>query len=408
MYKWHIHPIGRVRHDIPFTKVVADGIATSIRQFHIPSSSQQDISPVPQRKPSPPKPLFSFKRRRQTDSERQEIQSLGRSPLSQQPAFGGIDARSLAAPAPSKGFTISRLSSDMAPSSQDRLPSRHPAQPGYRPLQTGPTRRGTSPRGGRGDRGGLGSREGDGQSQGRGRRKRSDREPLQADTFEYTPGEMEYLEAKAAAEEAVESTYTPAEITREGLIDTSPALPIGDWGAQATIGNIASQLSRRPVGEWCSIANLAQRVLSGAFVRFETEAEREEVLAFANKIVFDKAKAAGEIAKELEFEVVGPEIQEGVLKRFIGGIDGVMDTLKAGVEKGGAIGNVLRITSKNGTYLPVDGSSLLGKVQRLMPAAAPASFAAPRKAAPAPAARQMATSPAPVQQRSQLWGMLDV
>ena len=189
--------------------------------------------------------------------------------------------------------------------------------------------------------------------------------------MELTEAEEEYLRERERKNYEVAVPYQVEDLSRESLLGVGPAVAVGEFGMSELVEEKLRLVARSSMMEGrAGREEAVRRVLAGGLVRFETEEEKEEALAEAEKI----SKEVAELKSERKGELVEPEAIE-----FVGLEEeerqAVMESLLKGeyaIEGEGAgdgvMGHLMRSTSRNETYLSKDKSALLEKVRTLLPA----------------------------------------
>ncbi len=189
--------------------------------------------------------------------------------------------------------------------------------------------------------------------------------------FEYTPEELKYMEEKAVKERGTPVLFQLPEVTRDALRGDGPAVVVGEFGMAEVVEEKLQWLAERPAGSYARTVELARRLLSGEFIRFEGEPERDAVVKKAEMLVVEEAtrlsERKGEVVepKEAGFEPIAEEDRNLLVEKLLKGNYEIPGSPR---QEEGLLKELLRVTNKNETYLPRDGSSLLGKVRGLLPA----------------------------------------
>ncbi|KFY86490.1 hypothetical protein V500_07598 [Pseudogymnoascus sp. VKM F-4518 (FW-2643)] len=364
MFKWHIQSaVSRSRPVANDLKVVSDGIAASLRQFHASASRAEG------EKPKAPVRTLRITR---TATATAELSSLKPS------TPRGVDARSLAA-APPRTLKISREISDL------------PQRGGFTPRGSGgfvPRGRGGSGDRGRGGfvprgRGGFGDRgrgggtfrgRGGATARGRGRggarggrgKGRSQAAKTEAGDFEDVPLSPEELAYEAARDMGVQrpatsgtTTYANLEYEIPGLATSSAPL-----GLVETVRDHIKKLTGQHGNALLDGSAHADQYNRGQGTLFLNEAEKASILG-PNYVE----------GTPREYKTISEEEREAIMKSLVGGQYPNMAPPKAN----DILGGVEIQGNMNPTYLPMDTASLKGKVQELLP------VLKPKKSAPAKA-----------------------
>lgn len=367
MYKWHVHSaIGRSRPVGNDFARVADGIAASLRQFHVSASRNADdgselarfqrifisfkdpieyILTTWTENPSPPSQA------ERSASAAAEITSL------KPAASRGIDARSLAA-APTPRFTIRRMDFGS------------PVDRGGRGGSfTGSRGRGGGVMRGRGARGGArGSRGGARGRGGRGGAKRPKRKQgARVDEDSIVDNEPMTAEEKAYVdriEMGVARAFPAGTTTLEELLKDSPAMAT----STAPSGIVEGIRDR-------------MRILAGQTGN-QAISSRDHALAYnkGNGTFFvDDADLARATSRGRDFytpkkyDTLDETERRTILQTLVAGQHPPM---KQPAPRGDPLTNIDTYTQRNETYLATDTKTLKAKVQTLLPvkraAAAPA------------------------------------
>jgi len=406
MYKWHVHSaLGRGRPLQSDLGRVADGIAVSLRQFHVSCPRAEDAGErgkpisirIPQQVNSTIQRQSTFltdynallgpstrsKRLAQTSQEIQSLVSRLNSsssaiPSSKPNARGALDARSLAVKpegAPVITFATNvrggfrggfRGSSDGMRGGFGRggiirgglrggLGLR--ARGGLRGRGRGGP--GAGGRGGRGGRGrGRGSRRrgGDGNANPTGR----------AGKFQYTDKELEYMEQKRVKEAGERVPFQPPALSAEVLYTDGPgpAVVIGELGMAEIVDRQMRALAERPAGWFERNAELAKRLLKGDFVKFVSEAEKDAVLKEAARLSADRAvklsERKGEVV-ESDFEGFEPADSKALMSVFY------LDQGTGATADESVMARTTRGNMRNETYGIDSGDAFRGEVRKRLP-----------------------------------------
>ncbi|OBT70059.1 hypothetical protein VE03_00580 [Pseudogymnoascus sp. 23342-1-I1] len=345
MFKWHLQSaVSRSRPVANDLKVVSDGIAASLRQFHA------SVSRAEGEKPTAPRTL----RITRTATATAELSSLRPS------APRGIDARSLAA-APPRTLKITREASDT------------PQRGGFTPRGTGnfvPRGRGGSGgrgrggfvprgRGGFGDRGrGGGTFRGRGGATARGRGRggaRGGRGKGKA--------RVAKTEAKDFEDEPLSSEETAYEAARDMGVET--AAPSGTTTYANLECNVPSlAVDSAPLGLVETVRDHIRKLTGQQGTLLLNEAEKSSVLG-PNYVKGTPRK----------YKTITEEEKEVIMKSLVGG-----QYPNMALPKTNDILGVVEIQGNmNPTYLPVNTAAMKEKVQQLLP------VVKPKKSAPAKA-----------------------
>ncbi|KAI9880146.1 MAG: hypothetical protein M1830_005175 [Pleopsidium flavum] len=361
MYKWQVHSaIGRGRPLPTDFSRLADGIAGSLRQFHISSTRAEDEGQ--HRAANNPPSTRGSKRLAETTREIQNLYTGGKSSAattaSRSIPQGAVDARSLAVK-PEGAPLISYQTSDVV------FRGRGGLRGGLGLRGRGGFRgRGRGGRGGRGggERGDRQKRKG-GRGGGEGTGGKME--------FEYTPDESKYMKEKAEKERGSRVPFQPLEVTQDRLRGDGPAVVVGEFGMANIVEEKLDWLAERPIGSYRRTDELARRLLSGEFVRFESDAEKDAVVKRAETLAVEEgirlSERKGEVVqpKEAGFEPITEEDRNLLVERLL---KGSHEAPGSPPPEDGVLKELLRVTHRNETYLPRDASSLLGKVRGLLPA----------------------------------------
>ncbi|ELR10013.1 hypothetical protein VC83_06416 [Pseudogymnoascus destructans] len=363
MFKWHIQSaVGRSRPVANDLKVVSDGIAASLRQFHA-SASQAEVE-----KPRPPVRTLRITR---TATATAELSSLKPS----KPR--GVDARSLAA-APPRTLNISRTFNDTPQRGGFQARGRGDFVPRGRGGSGDRGRAGFVPRGrggfGAGGRGGAMSRgRGGATARGRGRGgarggrgKKSQGPKREAEDYEDVPLSPEELAYEAARDMGVQRAANSGTTTHVNLEYNIPSLATGSapLGLVETVRDHIRKLTGQHGNELLDAHAHADQYNHGQGTLFLDEADKNSILG--------PNYAEG---TPREYKTISKEEREVIMKSLVGGqypslAPPKANDILAGVEIKG---------NMNPTYLPADTASLKGKVQQLLP------VLKPKKSAPAKA-----------------------
>ena len=152
-------------------------------------------------------------------------------------------------------------------------------------------------------------------------------------------------------------------MTVESLTNQGPLIPVGDLGSMATMQDRMQSLSIDNLAVGTRVQDLTTRLLSGGFVHFRSEAEKNEVLAQAHEIVARRALDKPESEKQgLAFETLSQEEREQFVQDlFSGKYRG-----PAGQGAKGLMGEISRLAWRNETYLEKDEVALTRKLGSLI------------------------------------------
>ncbi|KFY12477.1 hypothetical protein V492_03846 [Pseudogymnoascus sp. VKM F-4246] len=364
MFKWHVQSaVSRSRPVANDLKVVSDGIAASLRQFHASAARAEG------EKPKAPARTLRITR---SATATAELSSLKPS----KPR--GIDARSLAA-APPRTLKITREATD-APQRGGFAPR---GRGGFVPRGRGgsgdrgrggfvPRGRGGSVAGGRG--GGMFRGRGGAMSRGRGRggarggRGRKPSGPKQKSIeFEEVPLSPEEIAYATARDFGVQRPAIAGVTTHASLECNIPSLATGSapLGLVETVRDHIRKLTGQHGNALLDGSVHADQYNHGRGTLFLNEAEKNSVLG--PQYVQGTPR---------EYKTLSKEEREAVMKSLVGGQYPSMappkanDILEAVEIKG----------NKNPSYLPANTAALKGKVQELLPVLKPKKSAPTKKA----------------------------
>ena len=309
---------------------------------------------------------------------------------SQNAVSGPIDLRSLSA-RPEEGKFVIR---------KDYTSSRNPnIQRNSGPRSTGGFQRnGNRPQGGRPQNGRF--RNSANRSQGVGTQRRTknkirsrDKTSTRNPGRDLTPLEQEYLRQKEEAAKPHPVNFIPSAPSLDTLTGLGPTIPVTDFGSTETLEARLHSLSldRRVSSDATLVSDQAARLLSGGFVHFGSEAEKEEVLALAHEVTARRRHAGASSAEssssgsegkgkegkeegELAFETLSEEEREKFVEALFSG-----RYKSPGAGEQGWMGDVERMAWKNETYRVRDEDALKAKVRGIV-AVGRAAARAPRKA----------------------------
>ncbi|KAI9835721.1 MAG: hypothetical protein M1819_001898 [Sarea resinae] len=377
---------------------VADGIAASLRSFHVSASRAAAADTNDAGPKSQPKSTFRISRVSSGENR---------------PAPQGIDARSLAA-------------TPRFPRSPSSGPSSAPRGRGgfsFRGAGRGGARGGARGRGGRGGRGGA---------RGRGAARRGNRRAASdadGDGAKYilTDAETAYLAQKAENERPKPVPIDPAVPTPELL--SSYASPIATFSpassssssatttpasssdssqslqptasentTSTTVASLSAAsmietplrlLSRRRPEEFIRVEELAARLAHDKWTLFSSASEQATTIKLAQELLDARASkiedATGEVVERetVSLETLTEAQRKDILDRLIAGVYAELPAVAAAEEAppkpkqqphaaaaatAGVLAGVQRAVRGNESYLPHDGSRLLEKVRSLLPA----------------------------------------
>lgn len=349
MFKWHANTaMGRSRpaaHDL--TRVV-DGIAASLRQFSISASrcAGEDRNAGTNFLPSLPAVSLATQLDANTSEDALRINRSSRfadaseelSSLPTRPSRG-VDARSLAAPAPT--FSIRRIDDGNAPLR---------ARPnGFGPRSPGSFRGGMRS-GGRGTMRGRGSRgQGGRGGRGKGKREKQSRRQQEDDGAmePYTAEELDYIDhSKGGFQKPYIPVTSEQDLARWGPpVISSPRGVVETlvWKMAVATGNQNPEFKTGKVHR--------TQFIEGVGTLYENAAEKR------------KSKNAWGLNKSPES--LSKQNQEDMMKQWAGGQYVAPQTAK---EPGDVLAQIAAYTRRNETYLPADARKLEDKVRSLLPA----------------------------------------
>ncbi|KAH8679822.1 hypothetical protein BGZ60DRAFT_428119 [Tricladium varicosporioides] len=351
MYKWHVHSaLGRSRPIVSDLSKVADGIASSLRQFSISAGrcAKDGDAPQPSR------------------SERsKEALNIIREFAPRPPPSRGIDARSLAAAPPR--FTITRTES------RDPGPERGPARfersslrlPGSR--TGGGGGRGVTRGGGRGGRGRGGRRGGPRDK----KKKRDDEEELEEP---YNEEEKAWFKGNDCG---WDTPYNPT-TSAETLAQMGPPVISSARGIAETIAYKMQVATGNTAGAGRHAGHHLSKMYRGNGVAFFESKEQKEVAAeFKRKRDMEGYGTAMEfLGGKKPMGKLDQKEREMLTKAWVAG-----QYTAPGTPVGGdvlaQVGSFLR---RNETYLPEDARKLEAKIASLLPNTAKNTRPSPRGA----------------------------
>ena len=179
----------------------------------------------------------------------------------------------------------------------------------------------------------------------------------------------DFLRAMNERKEFESAVYQSPVLTSESLHGNGPAIPLAEWGmtevVEEWVNNIAKAgTRRREVTE-----QMAEKWKRGEFVPFGSKEMKEDVLNAVENGIGEMSEDDQAAAAEKLRQTFGNDFAERVFKGsyvFNGsGNDNVLELLA-------------RDTTRNGSFLPKDSESLVGKVKTILP---PGSLGGSQKAA---------------------------
>lgn len=192
---------------------------------------------------------------------------------------------------------------------------------------------------------------------------------------EYTEAEKKYRTDKRTKALGRDEPYQIRDVNRESLVGDGPAVAMGEFGMSELVEEWLRLLARKSMmGGMAGRENVIKRALTGKFVMFETEREKQEVLAEVERISKRfaelRSEETGEIVEAKATEFVGLEETE---RKAV--VEGLLKGQYRFTEKGaeGLPAHLMRSASRNETYRLKDGSVLLEKVRALTQKSRPAA-----------------------------------
>lgn len=246
-----------------------------------------------------------------------------------------------------------------------------PARGGFN--RGGPNRGGPSNRGrggpGRGGRGGRGPRR---RQRGAAGEAGEESDAQSVDIVSTMPGR--FLEAALAqpATHPAPVAHNPVAPAREQLVRERTAVLAGAAGGMQVLAQRVGLASLRMRGDWAARDALAQRFAKGEVVQFADDAEREAVLAIAERMAESKkAKIEERKAEEVQKDDMTFEpVHEGLRKQLLGTV--VKGEYAMGPEGSGKTWDerlVRTVEAKialNGSYVASDARGIMKKVRSLI------------------------------------------
>lgn len=122
-------------------------------------------------------------------------------------------------------------------------------------------------------------------------------------------------------------------------------------------------------------SQLARKLWTKQFVRFESPEERAETLEMVKKIM---PKREDSEVKKPSFQPLPEKLRNGLVDQIVAGKYSQEELLNGKqVYQQSVLNNIARATTLNGTYLRADGDRLMAKVRSLLPAARTAKTPVP-------------------------------
>ena len=163
--------------------------------------------------------------------------------------------------------------------------------------------------------------------------------------------------------------YEPKPITLEELRLDWPATAIDGTGLAESAQQKLEFLAKRIPHGYKTPQELAERFHKGEMVHFESEEEREEVLAIAAELAKSRADLLTERKgqpiepEDMGFSDVGVEEKKRLGAKMVKGEYPALQTHKLPF-----LNQVARNLRNNGTYHEMETSKFMGKIQSLLPA----------------------------------------
>lgn len=188
----------------------------------------------------------------------------------------------------------------------------------------------------------------------------------EADHSEGTENEFMSLVDPAPKQEV--KPYDPTEITIESLQQDWPSFPVSSSISQLySVEEQLRWLARRFPHSHDTTHELAQRLIKGEIVAFESEAEKQTILSIVAQMQTDLAEQQSEEkgeevkAKEIKFQGMTDQVKE-LSSVYIRG-----DYSQLEKQKYPLLDSVLNQLRNNGTYGQDKSARLLAKIQSLIP-----------------------------------------
>ena len=222
-------------------------------------------------------------------------------------------------------------------------------------------------RGGRVQRGNRGRGQGRGRGRGRGDGKRGgargEQGRGQSDASKVALNDFEraYIERRAAKARGDPVPYKPEAISVETF---RPALATGEAGVAKQIEDAMRDLGGRRIDQWVRPEVRAERLLAGEVMTFGSDEEKDAVVTAAQDIAQVRAEAdaaAEDTVEEVAFSPVEENGRTALLETCVRG------TYTPAKDESGVLGEVSRLTWKNGSYMPKDGELVVARVHAFMP-----------------------------------------
>ncbi|KAJ5037447.1 uncharacterized protein L3040_007622 [Drepanopeziza brunnea f. sp. 'multigermtubi'] len=335
MFKWHGNAaFGRARPAAYDLARVADGIAESLRQFSISASryAEEDGNADA---------LRVNRSSRSADASR-ELSSLPLTPSR------GIDARSLAAPAPFRRVDDGNAPLRGRPAGFVSRPRGDFRGGGMRGGARGGARGGMRGRGGA--RGGAQARGQGNRGRGKGPKREKANRPKEDDDrapVPYTAEEIEYIDnSKGGFQKPYQPVTSAQDLARWG-----PPVISSPRGVVETLRWKMAAATDNQNPEYKTGALHHLRTMKGVGTIFESAEERAKA-----------KKALGKL------ESLSKQDQEAMMKQWAGG---QYVTPKPVQEPGDVLALVATYTRRNETYLPEDARKFEQKLRSLLPATVP-------------------------------------
>ncbi|KZF26133.1 hypothetical protein L228DRAFT_242550 [Xylona heveae TC161] len=392
MLKWCANPAllrGRpVSADIAR---VTDGIAASLREFHVSALRADEESG--RNRPRP-----SSTRGQRSAAANNEIQSFGRS---NQGVRREGETSAPRGPTRPRGIDLRALGATPNPKTNADGSNRDGSRsPNFKFAKRGGgggagagganTRGGVrggrgaagKPGGGRGGQRGSAPRRGGGNKKpGQNRRRDTDQEFRKTKEEDEPISERQrlYYAEKKAAEwrdrlpKPAKLRHNTPDALRESLGNHAlPLITRSGFGAAGAVEQKLRLLAARRPDEVIIPEELARRQVKGSYVFFESDAEKNAAAAEAERLserhATKKTEEKGELVKKEDVSLAtrNAESRKEIVDSLVRGV--YPPVKKGDVLKETAFERVSRLTWKNGTCSPQQGADILAKVKRIVPA----------------------------------------
>ena len=178
------------------------------------------------------------------------------------------------------------------------------------------------------------------------------------------------MEEKRVKEAGERAPFQPPALSAESLYadGPGPAVVIGERGMTEIVDRQMRVLAERPAGSFERNAELARRLLRGAFVKFESDAEKDAVLQETERLsalwAAKRSERKGEVVKPT-FKGFEPADPNALMSVFY--LDRGLDGAAKGGQDESMLVRVTRGNMRNETYGFGSADAFRGEVTKRLP-----------------------------------------